>query len=236
MTRLRVRRFFRPEAPHDPTPAHSGPRGMDRGRRIGIALTLLMYRLRISGTERMPASGPLLVVANHMNFWDGPVLFGALPRRVSFLIKSEAVTGPLGWLLRNVGQYSIDRDAPSRDVLMAGLAQLRAGGAIGLFPEGTRGDGNVATVFAGAGWLAARAGATVTPVAVRGTARPAGGRRRFRPAVRVLVGDPVTVPAGAGKAAVQTATELVRSHLSALVAELDRQTADETEHRERIDR
>ena len=232
MTRLRVRRFFRPEAPQDPTPAHAGPKGMDRGRRIGIGLTLLMYRLQISGVQRMPTDGPLLVVANHMNFWDGPVLFGALPRRVSFLIKSEAVTGPVGWLLRNVGQYSIDRDAPSREVMMASLAQLKAGGAIGLFPEGSRGDGNVATVFSGAGWLAARAGATVIPVAIRGTARPVVGGRRFRPTVRVLIGAPVPVPVGAGKSAVQAATDLVRAHLSALVVELDSRTT----HGERIDR
>ncbi|GGM13334.1 lysophospholipid acyltransferase family protein [Nakamurella endophytica] len=220
-----LRRFGRLEALADPTPSHTGRKGMDRGRRIGIVLAAVMYRLRIAGTDRVPATGPVLFVANHMNFFDGPVLFGALPRRVSFLIKAEAVTGPLGWLLRNVGQYSIDRDAPSRDVLMAALAQLKAGGAIGLFPEGTRGDGNVASVFSGAGWLAARAGAQVVPVAVRGTARPAGRGRRLRPVVRVLVGTPVAVPVGAGRAAVQAATDLVREHLAALVVELDSRTA-----------
>ncbi|SDP08116.1 1-acyl-sn-glycerol-3-phosphate acyltransferase [Nakamurella panacisegetis] len=205
----------------DPTPQHAGPVGMDRGRRIGIVLSALLYRLTVAGIDRVPATGPVVLVANHSNFWDGPVLFGALPRRVSFLVKAEAVTGPLGWLLRNVGQYAINRAAPERGTLLDALAQLKAGGVIGIFPEGTRGDGNVHQVSSGAGWLAARAGAAVLPVAVRGTARPAGARRRFRPRVRVLIGDPFPIPVGAGKKAVDTATDLIRDRLSALVVELD---------------
>lgn len=214
-------RWFRLGGGADPTPATSGSKGMDRGRRIGIALSLLMYRMHVTGVERVPADGPLVVVANHANFFDGPVLFGLLPRRVSFLIKAEAVTGPLGWLLRNVGQYAIHRDVPDRKPLLDALSQLKGGGAIGIFPEGTRGDGLVQNISGGAGWLAARAGATVLPVAVRGTARPAGSRRRFRPPVRVLVGDPFLVPPGAGRTAVDAATHLIRDRLSALVIQLD---------------
>jgi len=195
---------------------------MDRGRRIGIALSLLMYRQKVMGVDRVPATGPLVVVANHSNFSDGPVLFGALPRRVSFLVKAEAVTGPMGWLLRNVGQYAINREVPDRKPLLQALSQLKAGGAIGIFPEGTRGDGNVENISAGAGWLAARAGAAVLPVAVRGTARPAGSSRRFRPAVRVLIGDPFVIPLGAGKKAVDAATDLIRDRLSELVLQLDK--------------
>lgn len=211
----------------DPTPAYSGPKGMDRGRRIGIALSLLMYRQHVTGSGRVPAAGPLVVVANHSNFFDGPVLFGALPRRVSFLVKAEAVTGPMGWLLRNVGQYAIHRDVPDRKPLLEALAQLKAGGAIGIFPEGTRGAGNVAQISSGAGWLAARAGAAVLPVAVRGTARPDGKGRRFRPSVRVLIGDPFPIPVGAGKKAVDTATDLIRDRLSELVIQLDDQISTE---------
>ena len=205
----------------DPTPEDSGAKGMDRGRRIGIALSLLMYRLEVIGIDRVPPAGPLVVVVNHSNFFDGPVLFGSLPRRVSFLIKAEAVTGPLGWLLRNVGQYAIHREIPDRKALLTALSQLKAGGAIGIFPEGTRGDGTVQNISGGAGWLAARAGATVLPVAVRGTARPAHSSRRLRPRVRVLVGEPFPVPVGAGRTAVDAATVLIRERLSALVSQLD---------------
>ena len=215
-------RWFTLGGAQDPTPETSGPKGMDRGRRIGIALSAALYRMRINGMSRLPAQGPLVVVANHQNFMDGAVLFGALTRRVSFLVKAEAVKGPLGWLLINVGQYALVRGVPDREPLLKALAQLKAGGAIGIFPEGTRGAGNVETVFSGAGWLAARAGAAVVPVAIRGTARPAGRkRRRFRPAVHVLVGEPFPVQQGGGRKTVAAATDAIRERLAALVATLD---------------
>lgn len=214
-------RWFRLGGEQDPTPADSGPKGMDRGRRIGIALSAVMYRMQIVGMGRLPAQGPLVVVANHQNFMDGAVLFGALTRRVSFLVKAEAVKGPLGWLLINVGQYALLRGVPDREPLLKALSQLQAGGAIGIFPEGTRGAGKVESVFPGAGWLAARSGAAVVPVAIRGTNRPAGSGRRFRPAVRVLIGEPFPVQQGGGRKAVAAATDAIRVQLAALVATLD---------------
>lgn len=210
----------------DPAAPHSSPKGMDRGRRIGIVVNTVCFRVRLWRTDRIPATGPLVVVANHQHLLDGAVLFGCLPRRVSFLVKAEAVKGALGWLLTAVGQYAIVRGTPDREPLLQALAQLKAGGAIGIFPEGTRGTGNVETVFAGAGWLAARAAAPVVPVAIRGTVRPAGSRRRrFRPAVSVLIGEPFTVPAGGGRKPVAEATEAIRVNLAALVSELDAQLA-----------
>lgn len=210
----------------DPAAPHSSPRAMDRGRRTGIVVNTVLYRVRLRHTDRIPPTGPLVIVANHQHLLDGAVLFGCLPRRVSFLVKAEAVKGALGWLLTAVGQYAIVRGTPDREPLLQALAQLKAGGAIGIFPEGSRGAGNVETVFAGAGWLAARAAAPVVPVAIRGTVRPDGRRRRrFRPAVTVLVGEPFTVPAGGGRRPVAEATESIRVTLAALVSELDAQLA-----------
>lgn len=210
----------------DPVPQTNTPRAVDRGRHIGIALSHSLYRMDVRGEQHIPPGGPLVVVANHTAFIDGPVLFGMLPRRISFLVKAEAVHGPLGWLLRAVGQYAINRDAPERQVLMAALAQLKAGGAIGIFPEGARGAGDVAAVFNGAGWMAARAGATVVPVAVRGTARPAGRRvPRLRPVVRIRVGESFPIAPGAGRAAIAAATDRIRLALAGLVRELDSEIA-----------
>jgi 1-acyl-sn-glycerol-3-phosphate acyltransferase len=205
----------------DPTPDGTSARNVDRGRRIGIVVSHTLYRVVMRHADRTPATGPLVVVANHSSFFDGPVLFGNLPRRVSFLVKAEAVRGPLGWLLRTVGQYAIDRAAPQRTVLMQALAQLKDGGAIGIFPEGSRGAGDVTDVFNGAGWLAVRAGATVLPVAIRGTAK-AGRAPRWRPRVQVLVGPPFPVPSGIGRAAIADTTARIQDALAGLVAELDR--------------
>src|SRR5699024_1659224 len=129
---------------------------------IGIGLSYLLYRMKLHGEDQIPPTGPVVVVANHTTFMDGPVLFGRLPRRISFLIKTQIFRfGPLGWLLRTVGQYEIDPDSPQRNVLMAALNQLKTDGAVGIFPEGHRTDGSASEVFNGAGWMAVRSGATV---------------------------------------------------------------------------
>lgn len=204
----------------DPLPEGVTARGMDNGRRIGIVLRYLLYRNRITGIEHVPPSGPLVVVANHTAFVDGAVIFGVLPRRVSFLVKSASMTGALGWLLRTSGQHSVQRGPGDRRVLLAALEQVRSGGGVGIFPEGTRGDGDVKKVFHGAGWLAARSGATVLPIAIRGTRRP-GRYRRLLPYADVAIGRPFAVTPGAGRSAVTAASETIRTKLAALVASLD---------------
>ena len=116
---------------------------------------------------------------------------------MSFLVKAEAVQGALGWLLTNVGQYALDRDVPDREPLLQALAQLKAGGAIGIFPEGTRGSGNVDYRVPGAGWLAVPVGAPVVPVAMRGTARPRGAPAPAVPSAGARAGrEPFPVPIG----------------------------------------
>ena len=217
--------FLRLPGSKDPTPAVTNGRRVDIGRRIGVVTAFAAYQMRIAGLERIPAGGPVIFVVNHSSGLDGPVLFGRLPRRVSFLVKAEMFHGFVGWVLTNVGQYGLNREVPDRAPLLNALAQLKAGGAIGIFPEGTRGAGGVDNVFNGAGWLACRSGAQLVPIAMRGTHRPVGSRRRFRPKVRVLIGEPFSVPVGAGRAAVAAATDQIRATLKELVSDLDRTLA-----------
>ena len=205
----------------DPVPAVTTPTKVDIGRWIGVVVAHSTYRVRIDGLERIPADRPTLFVVNHSSAMDGPALFGLLPRRVSFLVKAEMFHGFVGWVLTSVGQYGLNRDVPDRAPMLAALAQLKDGGAVGIFPEGTRGEGGVDAVFNGAGWLACRSGAQIVPIAMRGTYRAPGEKRRFRPRVRVLVGEPFSVPVGAGRTAVNAATEAIRGTLKQLVSDLD---------------
>ena len=69
--------------------------------------------------------------------------------------------------------------------------------------------------------LARTSGAVVLPVVCRGTRRPEGGKRRFRPRVDVLVGEPVTLAASGGRAGLAAATDTIRAALTRLVADLD---------------
>jgi 1-acyl-sn-glycerol-3-phosphate acyltransferase len=190
-------------------------------RWIGTWCFYAGFRLRIWHQERIPATGPVVVVANHSAMVDGPLLYGLLGRRTAFLIKEEMFRGPLGWLLPRIGQLPVRRGEADRAPLLTAVRLLRHEGVVVVFPEGTRGDGEVRDAQQGAAWLARTGGATILPVAIRGTRRPPGSRRRFRPRVDVLVGQPFAVPPGKGRAVLATATHEVRNRLAALVTELD---------------
>ncbi|GAA2789268.1 lysophospholipid acyltransferase family protein [Saccharopolyspora taberi] len=212
-----------------PDTAGTLPEGSSRllhriGQWISILFVRLPFRVRIHHAERIPRSGPVVLVANHSSLLDGPLLFGMIPRTAVFLIKHEMFRGALGWFLRRIGQLSVRRGEPDRTPLLAAVRVLRAGGLVGVFPEGTRG-GEVTQAQHGAAWLARSAGAVVLPVACRGTRRPEGRGRRLFPRVDVLFGEPVVLPDAKGRAGLTAATERVRTELVELIAELDRLVA-----------
>ncbi len=155
-----------PDAPH--------PRRARAGRQIGIAIFHSLYRGRARHADRVPARGPVVLVANHAAFLDGPLVFSMAPRPAHFLVKQEAFRGVFGWLIRAVGQIPIDRNVGDRTALAAATAVLERGGVVGIFPEGTRRDGDVEQVNQGAAWIALRTGARIVPVAVLGTRRAGG--------------------------------------------------------------
>jgi len=190
-------------------------------RWIGTWCFYVSYRLRVWHRERIPTTGPIVVVANHSAMVDGPLVYGLVGRRSSFLIKQEMFRGPLGWVLPRIGQLAVRRGEVDRAPLLAAVRLLRHGGVVVVFPEGTRGEGEVANAEQGAAWLARTGGARMLPVAIRGTRRPPGSNRRFRPRVDVLVGEPFAVPPGKGRAVLVAATDEMRNRLAALVTELD---------------
>ncbi len=201
-------------------PPGASPVLHDLARWIGTWLFVPVYRVRMHHAERVPATGPVVLVANHSALVDGPLLFGLIGRRAVFLVKREMFRGIVGVMLPRIGQLGVRRGEPDRRPLLAAVAVLRGGGLVGVFPEGTRGEGDMAAAQHGAAWLARTAGARVLPVVVRGTRRPPG-RRRFRPHVDVLVGEPLCIPPGGGRAGLAAATETVRAALAGMVRDLD---------------
>jgi 1-acyl-sn-glycerol-3-phosphate acyltransferase len=202
-------------------PPGSWPWLHELARWVGAWLFRPLYRMRVHHRDRIPATGPVVLVANHSAFVDGPLLFGLLGRRAVFLTKQEMFAGPIGWWLPRIGQLAVRRGEPDRRPLLVAVDVLRAGGLIGVFPEGTRGSGEVAAAQHGAAWLARTTGASVIPVVCRGTRRPDGVGRRWRPRVDVLVGEPLIIPSGGGRAGLIAATETVRAALAGMVRELD---------------
>jgi 1-acyl-sn-glycerol-3-phosphate acyltransferase len=175
------------------------------------------YRIRVRQRSRVPAGGPVVLVSNHSSFIEPQLLFGMVRRRAVFLAKAEFARGPAGPALRWIGQILVRRGVADREPMMTAVSVLKAGGLIGIFPEGTRGSGDVMHAEQGAAWLVRMTGAVVLPVATRGTYQRSG----FRPKLDILVGEPFGLTVQPGRTGLAAATEEIRKHLADLVRELD---------------
>ena len=193
------------------------------GRHVGKVIFSTLYRGTALHPERVPLTGPVILVANHAAFLDGPLVFGLAPRAVSFLVKQEAFSGFWGWTIRNVGQIPIDRSVGDRAALASASAVLEGGGAVGIFPEGNRGDGEVHQVNHGAAWIALRTDAQIVPVAVSGTRVPGATKDdwpAFRSRLLVDFGDPfrlVVDPSAPGRDRLRLASDHLRDALASHV-------------------
>jgi 1-acyl-sn-glycerol-3-phosphate acyltransferase len=198
-----------------------------------VAAMRLLFRLRIRGTEHIPAEGPVLFVANHASVLDPPLIGSASPRPLGFLAKAELFRIPLfGGLLLRLGAHPLRREGADAGALRAGLRVLKTGGALLMFPEGTRGEeGALGPAKPGAGMLAVLGGAPVIPVYVSGSGRAWPRGRRFpRPAnVTVTFGPPLPVAAG-GRASRKDDYEAVSRAMMAAIAGL-RDSASSTDSR-----
>jgi 1-acyl-sn-glycerol-3-phosphate acyltransferase len=193
------------------------------GRRVWRTVFRTFYRAQILDDDLVPATGPVLMASNHSGLIDGPFVMGLAPRPAHFMVKREMFHGIAGAILRGMGQIPVDRTVADRTAIGTTLAVLARGDVVGVFPEGSRGSGDVSAVHAGVTFLALASGAPVVPVACLGT-RPegAGPGRLVRPFSRVAVvfGEPFILEAPAGlprREANRLLTEELRQRLAAHV-------------------
>ena len=163
---------------------------------IAVALMRLFFRLEVVSPGLVPATGPVLIVSNHVSVLDPPFVGAAAPRPLFFMAKEELFRIPLfGRLIRALNARPVRRDGSDTRALNAALGQLEEGRALLVFPEGTRGEEGqpLREGKAGVGMLAVLSGAPVVPVYVSGTgAALPRGRSVPRPArVRVTFGPPL---------------------------------------------
>jgi 1-acyl-sn-glycerol-3-phosphate acyltransferase len=159
----------------------------------------LCWRMRLTGeVESIPRRGPAIVVANHSSFVDpwflGPFLF---PRRIRFLITRAWYDKSPVWnfVFRSYDTIPMERRAGR--TLRVARAALDAGDVVGIFPEGKISyDGRIQRFRSGACYLAARSGAPVIPVGIRGAFESLPRSRKLpkRGTVTLQVGRPRTFP------------------------------------------
>jgi 1-acyl-sn-glycerol-3-phosphate acyltransferase len=151
-----------------------------------------VLRARVSGAANVPMDGPLIVACNHLSYLDPPIMGCLCPRRIRYMAKKELFEMPvLGTMIRALGAYPVDRHGSATAAIRRSLSVLEAGGAVGIFPEGTRNrDGTVAPQT-GVALLASLAKAPVVPACIRGSDRALRLAR-----VDVAFGPPLSLAAG----------------------------------------
>lgn len=136
------------------------------------------FRPKVKGLRNVPGKGPVIIASNHLSFSDSIFMPLVVPRKVTFLAKSEYFTspGPKGLLKKltfiALGQVPVDRSGGRRSeaALQTGLKILDEGNCLGIYPEGTRSpDGRLYKGRTGIARLAIESGAPVIPVAMSNT-------------------------------------------------------------------
>jgi 1-acyl-sn-glycerol-3-phosphate acyltransferase len=135
------------------------------------SLFRLLMSCRYIGTENVPRTGPVILASNHLSYLDPPLIGTALRRWPVYMGKAELFQKPLlGWICRQLRAFPVERGMADRAALKHSLQHLAQGGALVIFPEGTRSEtGELGEPEMGLGMLAYRSGAPVVPVYLHGT-------------------------------------------------------------------
>jgi 1-acyl-sn-glycerol-3-phosphate acyltransferase len=163
---------------------------------------MILFRPKVKGLRNVPGSGPVIIASNHLSFSDSIFMPLVVPRKVTFLAKSEYFTspGPKGLLKKltfiALGQVPVDRSGGRRSeaALIAGLKVLAEGKCLGIYPEGTRSpDGRLYKGRSGIARLAIDSGAPVIPVAMFNTEKiqPTGTVVPKVMRVEMIFGEPM---------------------------------------------
>ncbi|MGD6841528.1 lysophospholipid acyltransferase family protein [Bacillus infantis] len=172
-----------------------------------------IYRFEVIGRENFPAEGGVLLCSNHIDNLDPPVVGITAPRPVHFMAKEELFNLPvLGKVVRNLNAFPVKRGMSDREALRKGIALLKEGNVLGLFPEGTRSKtGELGKGLAGAGFFALRAPAHVVPCAIIGPYKP------FK-RLKVVYGKPLDMEeARKNRASADEVTEMIMQEIRQLI-------------------
>ena len=135
------------------------------------AIFRIFFRYRVYNPERVPLRGPVILASNHASFIDPPLVGSGVKRAIHYLARESLFRFPvMGWVLKQWQVVPVDREGGGAKGLKAILDRLLAGGAIILFPEGTRTrDGRLQPARSGIGLTVIKSAAPVIPVRVFGT-------------------------------------------------------------------
>ncbi|UQX88669.1 1-acyl-sn-glycerol-3-phosphate acyltransferase [Jatrophihabitans telluris] len=169
---------------------------------IGYPAVRAYFRPEVTGAERVPRAGAVIIAANHLSASDEVFTPVAARRQVAYFAKAEYFNQPglrgrfVARAFREFGHVPVDRSDThaAASTIKTGVELLGEGKALGIYPEGTRSpDGHLHKFRTGVARLALRSGAPVIPVGIVGTDRVLipGDRRWHRQPIAVHFGEPL---------------------------------------------
>jgi len=166
------------------------------GRALMIFLMRLLTSWRVYGRENIPSFGPLLVVANHLNNADPPLLAVSVNRRMLFMAKEELFKNRFSrFFCRGFGAFPVQRGQIDRTALRRAKETLDNGWGLVMFPEGMRSQsGQMIPAFPGSAMIALQNDVPILPIGIAGTEKMTGFSWLFkRPRITVIIGKPFTI-------------------------------------------
>jgi 1-acyl-sn-glycerol-3-phosphate acyltransferase len=146
--------------------------------------------------HNVPNDGPVILVSNHLNWTDIPLIGLKVRRRTHFMAKAELFQkAPSKWLWIGLGAFPVRRGEPDRQAIKQAEEVLKAGQVLVIFPEGTRSKTRVMREgLPGAALIALRSGAPVVPIGIYGSERFKLWRLwPFRTPITITYGTPFTL-------------------------------------------
>ena len=182
-------------------------------RRVIKTVFHLIYRFRVTGREHIPPTGPVIISANHIHYFDCLLLAMFCKRQIFFMGKMEVFKVPvLGWFLKKIGAFPVDRGATDMKAYRHTMSLLEKEKALGIFCQGTRTQ-DFENVKGGVGVFALKSGAPIVPVGISGT-------YRLFSKMRVNIGPPITMDKYQGQKVKSELVEEVMKELTSKVTEL----------------
>ncbi|MEA3297933.1 MAG: lysophospholipid acyltransferase family protein [Chloroflexota bacterium] len=184
---------------------------MTLSQRIILTLVRILFKFfiswtwKIKGVDNIPSSGSVILISNHVNFFDPILLMLSSTRWIHFMAKEELFHNPiLGFILRWAQAYPINRRGgmkERKETIKHTQNKLQEDIVLGIFPEGERShETKLLSAKPGAAVIAARMDVQLLPVGIIGTEKIHGKRWPWQqPHIILNIGRPFNLPPTDGK-------------------------------------